>query len=158
MWITTARIEETMPVKPRECPYCHKTHRTEENYAWCKAYYENKDRFLAAMPDKDCHLDPYYDRMLWSAVVVPTITMRDQFTCQDCKKSLIGGDYDTVFDGHPYHVGPHQIDGEVHHIIERINGGETSPKNLILLCSKCHRARHHKIRRHHSKTLEEFVE
>lgn len=56
------------------------------------------------------------------------ILERDDFTCQDCGKFLMG-------------------DGSViHHIKYVASGGDNEQGNLITLCSMCHKERHGAIK------------
>lgn len=53
------------------------------------------------------------------------ILERDNFTCQDC------GFFSLT------------IGMAVHHKQQLIHGGDNKPENLITLCNKCHRKKHH---------------
>ena len=83
------------------------------------------------------------------------IKERDNFTCQDCKRTSTVDAY--LSRTEPIITNPLFVsDFTVHHILPLEENGTNSYENLITLCQKCHHKRHEK--RPRKKVEEKSVE
>ncbi|MCA9366903.1 HNH endonuclease [Candidatus Kaiserbacteria bacterium] len=84
---------------------------------------------MTIFPKRYSHRDGYYNQNHWRKIRADVLK-RDGFTCQECG-----------------YVGQEKISYKgkgnkramvVHHIVDRKDGGQDEPSNLLTMCMPCH--------------------
>jgi len=145
--------EEREPLRLRgvlvDCPRCGKRHFEKssarlycEQYTEAKRIFEEMERKGESWSPEGSTEDPFggglsamWAQQFWENIR-GMIVKRDNHTCQMCGIKSDGGTIkDIGTDKNGFVIW---LEFEVHHIIPRSKGGSHHPKNLVMVCKKCH--------------------